>query len=71
MKVTQGITIESTMSITLKVANNSITIDMTGISIKGTMVTVNGEVQTQITGLMTDVEASAMLQVKGGITMIG
>lgn len=71
LKVTQGITIESTMSITLKVANNSITIDMTGITIKGTMVTVSGDVQTQITGLMTDVEASAMLQVKGGITMIG
>jgi len=71
MTVTQAITVESNMSITLKVANNSITIDPTGVTIKGTMVTVQGDVQTQVSGLMTDVTASAMLQVKGGITMIG
>jgi type VI secretion system secreted protein VgrG len=71
LKATQGITIESNMSITLKVANNSVTIDMTGITIKGTMVSVSGDVSTQIKGLMTDVEASAMLQLKGGITMLG
>jgi type VI secretion system secreted protein VgrG len=71
LTVTQGVTIESKMSITLKVANNSITIDMTGITIKGTMVSVTGDTSTQIKGLMTDVEASAMLTVKGGITMIG
>lgn len=71
LKATQAITIESTMSITLKVANNSITIDMTGVTIKGTMVSVTGDAMTTIKGLMTDVEASAMLTVKGGITMLG
>jgi type VI secretion system secreted protein VgrG len=71
IKVTQGITIESTMSITLKVGANSITIDMTGVTIKGTMVTVSGDVQTQITGLMTNVQASSMLQLQGAIMMLG
>jgi type VI secretion system secreted protein VgrG len=71
VKVTQGITIESTMSITLKVGANSITIDMTGVTIKGTMVTVSGDVQTQITGLMTNVQASSMLQLQGAIMMLG
>lgn len=71
LKATQGITIESTLSITLKVANNSITIDNTGVSIKGTMITIQGDALVQVKGLMTDVEASAMLTVKGGITMVG
>ncbi len=71
MTVTQGITVESKMSITLKVANNSITIDMTGVTIKGTIVTVEGQALTEVKGLMTDVQASAMLTLKGGITMLG
>jgi type VI secretion system secreted protein VgrG len=71
MTVMQDITVESKLSITLKVANNSITIDNTGVTINGTMVTIQGQAMTQVTGLMTSVEASAMLELKGGITMIG
>jgi type VI secretion system secreted protein VgrG len=82
----QAITIESMMSITLKVANNSITIDMTGITINGTMVTVQGLASTTVTGatvtvdgqalttingLMTDVTASGMLTIAGSIMMFG
>ena len=69
--VTQGITVESKLSITLKVGANSITIDNTGVTIKGMMVSVEGQTMTEIKGLMTDVQASAMLTVKGSITMIG
>ncbi len=69
--VMQAITVESKMSITLKVANNSITIDMTGVTIKGTMVSIEGQAMTEVKGAMTDVTADAMLQLKGGITMIG
>jgi type VI secretion system secreted protein VgrG len=71
MTVTQGITVESKMSITLKVGTNSITIDLTGITIKGTIVQVEGQALTEVKGLMTDVQASAILTAKGGITMIG
>jgi hypothetical protein len=35
------------------------------------MVSVEGQTMTEIKGLMTDVQASAMLTVKGSITMIG
>ncbi len=71
LKAPQAITIESQMSIELKVGGNSIKIDQMGVTIKGMMVSVEGQVQTEIKGLMTDVKASAILQVQGGITMIG
>jgi type VI secretion system secreted protein VgrG len=58
-------------SITLTVGENSITIDQTGITIKGMMVTIQGQVQTQVQGTMTQVNGDAMLQLQGGITMIG
>ncbi len=71
IKAPMGITLESQMSIELKVGGNSIKIDQTGVTIKGLMVSIEGQVQTDIKGLMTDVKASAILQVQGGITMIG
>jgi type VI secretion system secreted protein VgrG len=58
-------------SITLKVGQNSITIDQTGVTIKGMMVSIEGQVQTTVKGLMTQVQGSAMTQIQGGITMIG
>ncbi len=71
LKAPQAITIESQMSIELKVGGNSIKIDQMGVTIKGMMVSVEGQIQTEIKGLMTDVKASAILQVQGAITMIG
>jgi type VI secretion system secreted protein VgrG len=65
------ITVEAMQSITLKVGQSSITIDQTGITLSGMMITINGQVQTQISGAMTQVTGSAMLQLSGGITMIG
>jgi type VI secretion system secreted protein VgrG len=62
---------EAMQSITLKVGQNSITIDQMGVTIKGMMVTVEGQVQTTVKGLMTQVQGSAMTQIQGGITMIG
>jgi type VI secretion system secreted protein VgrG len=71
IKAPQAITVESQMSIELKVGGNSIKIDQMGVTIKGMMVSISGDIQTEIKGLMTDVKASAMLQIQGGITMIG
>ncbi len=65
-----AISMEATQSITMKVGGNSITIDQMGVTIKGMMVTVDGQVQTQVKGLMTQISASAMLQIQGAITMI-
>ena len=63
-------TTEAMQSIELKVGGNSIKIDQTGITIKGMMVKVEGEIQTSIKGAMTQVNGDAMLQLKGGVTMI-
>ena len=62
---------EAMQSIELKVGENSIKIDQVGITITGMMVKVQGQVQTQIQGLLCQVSGDAMLQAKGGVTMIG
>ncbi len=61
---------EAMQSIELKVGQNSIKIDQTGITLQGMMIKVQGQVQTQIQGLMVQVSGDAMTQIKGGITMI-
>lgn len=61
---------DAMQGIELKVGQNSIKVDQQGITIKGMMVTIDGQVQTEVKGLMTKVNASAMLTVKGAITMI-
>ena len=65
------VTIEALQGIELKVGSNSVKIDMTGVTIQGMMVSVNGQVQTQVQGLMMQVSGQAMTQISGAITMIG
>jgi type VI secretion system secreted protein VgrG len=62
---------EAMQSIELKVGQNSIMIDQTGVTIKGLMVTVEGQVMLSAKAPMTQVNGDAMLTLKGGITMIG
>ncbi|MEX2118232.1 MAG: type VI secretion system tip protein TssI/VgrG, partial [Pirellulales bacterium] len=62
---------EAMQSIELKVGQSSIKVDQTGVTIKGMMVKVEGQIQTEVKGLMTNVSGDAILQVKGGLTMIG
>ncbi|HEY8747135.1 MAG TPA: type VI secretion system Vgr family protein [Tepidisphaeraceae bacterium] len=62
---------EAMQSIELKVGQSSIKIDQMGVTIKGMMIDIEGQVQTQLKGLMTQISADAMLQAKGAITMIG
>ncbi len=64
-------TTEAMQGIELKVGSNSIKIDQMGIEMKGMMVKIKGEVQTEIKGMMTTVKGDAMLEAGGGITMIG
>ena len=56
-------TTEAMQSITLKVGQNSIVIDQTGVTIKGMMVTIEGQSMTQVTG-------DGVLILKGGLVTI-
>jgi type VI secretion system secreted protein VgrG len=62
---------EALQSIELKVGQSSVKLDQTGVTIKGMMINVEGQIQTQLKGLMTQVTADAILQARGGVTMIG
>ena len=62
---------EAMQSIELKVGQSSIKVDQMGVTIKGMMISIEGQVQTQVKGMMTMVSADVMLQAKGAITMIG
>jgi type VI secretion system secreted protein VgrG len=66
-----SITVEALQSITLKVGQNSIKIDQMGITLSGMMIKIDGQIQTEVKGLMTQVSGTAMLQLSGGIIMIG
>lgn len=61
---------EAMQSIELKVGQSSIKLDQMGVTIKGMMIKVEGQIQVQIKGMMTQVNGDAMLTCKGGITMI-
>ncbi len=66
-----SITMEAMQSITLKVGQSSVKIDQMGVTVSGMMIKIEGQVQTEVKGLMTQVSGSAMLQLSGGIIMIG
>lgn len=61
---------EALQSIELKVGQSSIKLDQTGVTITGMMISINGQVQTEVKGTMTQVSGNAMLKINGGITMI-
>ena len=65
------ITIEALQGIELKVGPSTFKMDMSGIQMSGLMTKVEGTVQTQVKGLITQVTADAMLKAGGAITMIG
>ncbi len=63
-------TTEAMQGITLKVGASSIQITPSGITIQALQVQIKGTVQAQVQSLMTQISGDAMLQMKGGITMI-
>jgi type VI secretion system secreted protein VgrG len=65
-----AITFDALQSIELKVGQSSIKVDQMGVTIQGMMIKIEGQVQTEVKGLITQISADAMLQAKGGITMI-
>jgi type VI secretion system secreted protein VgrG len=62
--------LEAMQSILLKVGENSIKIAPDGITIKGTLIDIQGSLGLKAKGLTTDVSGDAALTVKGGIVKI-
>ncbi len=61
---------EAMQSIQLKVGQSSILIDQTGVTVKGMMIKIEGQIQAEMKSPMTQVNGDGMLTLKGGITMI-
>lgn len=71
MKTALGaVTIEAMQSITLKVGSTELKIDMSGVSIKGPMVRLEGTAMVDMKAPLTMVKGDGMLLLKGGITLI-
>jgi type VI secretion system secreted protein VgrG len=64
------VTIEAMQGIELKVGQSSVKLDQKGVTVAGMMLSMAGQVQTELKGVMTTVKGDGMLTVKGGITMI-
>jgi type VI secretion system secreted protein VgrG len=61
---------EAMQSIEIKVGQNSIKLEQSGITIKGLQVKIEGTIQSEMKGALTTVKADGLLTVKGGMTMI-
>lgn len=61
---------EAMQSIELKVGQSSVKLDQMGVTIKGMMIKIEGQITVDVKGLMTTVKGDAMLTLQGGIVMI-
>jgi type VI secretion system secreted protein VgrG len=64
------VSITAMQSITLTVGSSSVTIDPTGVTIKGMIISAEATVQLVGKGIMVQLNGSAMTQVQGAIVMI-
>lgn len=62
--------VSAMQSIEFKVGTSSIKIDPMGVTIKGMMIKIEGTAMCNVKAPMTDIKGSALVMVKGGITMI-
>ena len=65
------LTIVAGSEISLTVGGSKVTIGPAGITIKGAMVTVEGQAMTEVKGTLVAVKGSAMTQISGGVVMVG
>jgi type VI secretion system secreted protein VgrG len=61
---------EAMQSIELKVGQSSIKLDQMGVTIKGMMIKAEAQIMMESKALMYKADGTAMVQIKGGITMI-
>ena len=64
------ISLEAMNSISLKVGSSSITIDQSGITLKGMLVTAEADTTLTMKGLLVETNGSASNIVKGAVVMI-
>jgi type VI secretion system secreted protein VgrG len=64
------VTIEAMQSITLKVGQSTVVVDQTGVTVKGLMITEEATAVHKTKAPMVQVDADAMVMVKGGLVMI-
>jgi type VI secretion system secreted protein VgrG len=65
-----SITLEAMQKITLKVGQNTVVIDQTGITAKGIMISDEAKAMHKTKAPLVQVNGDAMVQVQGGIVMI-
>lgn len=65
------VTVEAATSIELKVGGNTIKIEASGITIKGTMIAIEGQAKADLKSPMTSVNGDGMCKVAGGVVMLG
>lgn len=65
-----SITLEAMQKITLKVGQNTVVIDQTGITAKGIMITDEAQAMHKTKAPMVQVNGDGMVQVQGGIVML-
>ena len=61
---------EAMQSITLKVGSSSIVIDQASITLKSTMIKIEGTAMVQVKAPMVQVNGDGMVIIKGGLVMI-
>jgi type VI secretion system secreted protein VgrG len=61
---------EAMQSIELKVGQNSIKIDQTGVTLQGLTIKVQGQIEVQVQGTITQINGDALIKMQGGIVMI-
>ncbi|MFV0360824.1 type VI secretion system Vgr family protein [Tropicimonas sp.] len=64
------ITMEAMQSIEFKVGGNSVKIDQTGVTIKGTMIRISAQAMLKASAAMTRVSGSGIVIVQGGLIKI-
>ncbi|GJD50494.1 Actin cross-linking toxin VgrG1 [Methylobacterium crusticola] len=65
-----SITLEAAQSITLKVGENTIVVNQTGITLTAIQITLKADAKIQANGAMVNVDGSGMVQVTGGLVTI-
>lgn len=61
---------EAMQSIELKVGQSSVKLDQMGVTIKGMMIKIEGQIMVDIKGLILKEAGTALVQIQGGITLI-
>ncbi|MEH3148517.1 MAG: hypothetical protein PGN34_25075, partial [Methylobacterium frigidaeris] len=65
-----SITLQAAQSITLKVGENTIVVNQTGITLTAIQITLKADAKIQANGAMVNVDGSGMVQVTGGLVTI-